>query len=152
MMLRDKHIVVIDDTESIRTFLRISLEAHGAAVQTAATAAGGLSLCEQQQPDLVVLDLGLPDNKGLNILPRLKRLGKATPLPVLVLTVRKELDCIERAKELGADVYLTKPCFVEDVIEVISQLLVKRKTPQLSLVVPAPANADKEDALLTKAT
>ena len=152
MMLLDKHIVVIDDTESIRTFLRISLEAHGAIVQTAATAAGGLSLCEQHQPDLVVLDLGLPDNKGLNILPRIKRLGKVVPLPVLVLTVRKEQECVDRAKELGADMYLTKPCFVEDVIEVISQLLGKRKLPQLSLVVPSVISADKEDTLLTKAT
>lgn len=152
-MLQGKHIIAIDDTESIRNFLRISLEAHGAIVQTAATAAGGLAICEQSVPDLVVLDLGLPDNEGLNILPRLKRLGKDHPLPVIVLTVRKEQMFIDRAKELGADAYLTKPCFVEDVIEVIEALLTARDASHLALVVSdAPSLAGSRDVLLVKGT
>ena len=102
-MLRNKRIVVIDDTESIRNFLRISLEANNAIVHTAATAAGGLALCEQEIPDVVVLDIGLPDNEGLNILPRIKRLRKDAPPKVMVLTVRKEQAFIERAKTNGAD-------------------------------------------------
>ena len=150
-MLKHKHIVIIDDTESIRKFLRISLEAHGAQVQTAATAAGGLALCEQAVPDLVVLDLGLPDNEGLNILPRLKRLGKNQALPVIVLTVRKDAIFIERAKELGANVYLTKPCFVEDVIEIIAKLVSTRTPSHLSLVVPEPpVTSGEKDVLLIK--
>jgi two-component system KDP operon response regulator KdpE len=151
-MLRDKHIVVIDDTESIRNFLRISLEAHEAVVQTAATASGGLALCEQTVPDLVVLDIGLPDHEGLHILPRLKRLGKEHPPAVIVLTVRKEQRFIERAKELGADAYLIKPCFVEDVIEVIENLINVHKVPYLSLVVPenVPSLPGEDDILLIK--
>lgn len=123
MRLENRRIVVIDDAESIRRFLRISLEAHGATVEAAATAAGGLALCEQIVPDLVVLDLGLPDNEGLNILPRLKKLNKQQNLPVIVLTVRKDQEFIDRARELGADTYLTKPCFVEDVIATIERVL-----------------------------
>src|SRR5882724_2607445 len=72
MRLLNKHIVVIDDTHSILTFLRISLEALGATFHGAATASGGLALCETANPDLIILDLHLPDKEGLNILPRLK--------------------------------------------------------------------------------
>ncbi|MDE3060723.1 MAG: response regulator [Pseudomonadota bacterium] len=152
-MLRGKHIVVIDDTESIRQFLRFSLEAYGAAVQVTATAAAGLACCEQAPPDLAVLDIGLPDNEGLNILPRLKRLGKHHALPVVVLTVRKDQDSMERAKILGANAYLTKPCFVEDVIEVISRLLAEKHAPHLSLVMPdTPPRPGPQDMLLSKGT
>jgi len=151
-MLNGKQIVIIDDTKSIRDFLRISLEAHNATVQVAATAAGGLALCEATVPDLIVLDIGLPDQEGLKILPRLKRLGKEKPPAVIVLTVRKEQRFIEKAKEAGADAYLIKPCFVEDVIEVIENLLNIQKVPYLALVVPenVPSLPGEDDILLIK--
>lgn len=132
MPLTNKHIVAIDDTDSILSFLRISLEALGATFQGAATASGGLALCESDPPDLVVLDLGLPDKEGLNILPRLKRLGKDKNLPVVVLTVRSEPESRRAAKELGCDAYLTKPFLMDDLIEIINRLLrVKADGPTL---------------------
>lgn len=131
-MLQDTHIIVIDDTESIREFLAASLEAHGATVTTTATASGGLSLCEQRSPDLVILDLGLPDNDGLNILQRIKKTHKESPPIVLVLTVRKEQHYVDRAKEIGADYYLTKPIRAEDLVEAVSNLLGKRKSAIIS--------------------
>lgn len=123
MSLRNKHIVAIDDTHSILTFLRISLEALGATFHGAATAAGGIALCESDQPDLVVLDLGLPDKEGLDILPRLKRLGKQRAMPVIVLTVRKEQDSRDAASQMGADAYLTKPFVMDELIEIIHSKL-----------------------------
>lgn len=122
--LKDKHIVAIDDTHSILTFLRISLEAMGARFSGAATASGGMALCEDAHPDLVILDLGLPDHEGFEILPRLKRLkenGKG--LPVVVLTVRKEQESRDKAAELGADAYLTKPFIMDDLLDVIRDKL-----------------------------
>jgi len=140
MPLLNKHIVVIDDTHSILTFLRISLEALGAKFHGAATAAGGLALCETEHPDLVILDLGLPDKEGLNILPRLKRIGKERNLPVVVLTVRKEQEVVKTAMELGADAYVTKPFIMDDLIEVIySQLRLQADNPRLKLVKPENA-------------
>ncbi len=117
--LMDKQIVVVDDAEAIRTFLRISLEAHGAIVHSAATASGGMALCEQQKPDLVILDLGLPDHQGLDILPRLKRLDKQHNLPVIILTVRNEWKDKEAALALGADAYITKPFQMDTLLEII---------------------------------
>jgi DNA-binding response OmpR family regulator len=119
-----KQILAIDDTPSIRTFLRISLEAYGAAFHEAATAGEGLALCESLKPDLVVLDLGLPDRDGLDILPEIKQ-AKDTGAPpkVIILSVRKEPRIKEQARALGADAYLTKPFLMEDLIEVIDHHL-----------------------------
>src|SRR5579872_6873676 len=123
MPLSNKHIVAIDDTHSVLTFLRISLEALGATFHGAATAAGGMALCESAQPDLIILDLGLPDKEGLEILPRLKRLSKDHNLPVVVLTVRNEAESRDMAKKLGADAYVTKPFIMDDLIEIIDKKL-----------------------------
>ena len=125
MTLMNKHIVVIDDAYSVLTFLRISLEALGATFEGAATAAGGMALCETHQPDLVLLDLNLPDKEGFNILPRLKRLNKKHDgsLPVIVLTAHKEQEAIKMAMELGADAYVTKPFIMDDLVEIIYEKL-----------------------------
>lgn len=123
MLLENKHIVAIDDTHSILTFLRISLEAMGATFAGAATASGGMAMCESESPDLVILDLGLPDHEGFDILPRIKRLKKNKSMPVVVLTVRKEQESREKAKELGADAYITKPFIMDNLVEVIKGAL-----------------------------
>lgn len=120
MILSGKKIVAIDDTASIRTFLRIYLEDEGAYFHGAANAVDGLKLCKEIEPDLVVLDLGLPDIDGLDILPEIKKTQEGSDKPhVLVLTVRKGKETIAKAKKLGADGYLTKPFVVEDLLDVI---------------------------------
>lgn len=123
MTLKDCKIVAIDDTPSIRTFLRVSLEDEGAEFHGASTAKGGLELCKKIKPDLVVLDLGLPDVDGLDILPQIKKTQPGDNPPVIVLTVRKGKETIHEAYEKGADGYLTKPFMVEDLLEVIEERL-----------------------------
>ncbi len=119
MRLANKKILVIDDAASIRTFLRISLQAEGATYFEAATATQGLELCLSEKPDLVVLDLGLPDRDGLDILPEIKKSTNGATPPVVVLTVRREHNIISKAYSLGADAYVSKPFLVEDLLEVI---------------------------------
>lgn len=114
-MLTGKTILAIDDARSIRTFLRISLESQGAVFHEAGTAREGVSLCQKMKPDLVVLDLGLPDEDGLSILPTLKE----TATRVIVLTVRKENEMKEKARTLGADAYITKPFMVDELMDAI---------------------------------
>ncbi|MCI5049919.1 MAG: response regulator [Rickettsiales bacterium] len=120
-LLKDKRILAIDDTDAIRSFLRISMEAHGATFYEADTAMGGVRLAKEQNPDLVVLDLGLPDKDGLDILPELKALDGAPN--VIILSVRKDLYVKEKARELGADAYLTKPFMMDDLMETIQEYL-----------------------------
>lgn len=123
MPLKNNTILAIDDTASIRTFLKISLEAYGAKFIEAASASEGLELFKESLPDLVVLDLGLPDRDGLDILPEIKQYNGEKKPRVIILSVRKEQQTKQRAKELGADAYLTKPFMVEDLMELIHDTL-----------------------------
>lgn len=123
MSLEQKQILAIDDTPAIRTFLRISLQAHGAAFYEAGTAMEGVELCKSVHPDLVVLDLGLPDRDGLDILPLLKEANGIAAPKVVILSVRKEQSTKNRAFSLGADAYLTKPFLMEELMEVIERKL-----------------------------
>ncbi|WP_417320065.1 response regulator transcription factor [Emcibacter sp.] len=120
MSLTGLNVVAIDDTSSIRTFLRISLKTLGADFHEASTAEEGLELCKSVSPDLVVLDLGLPDRDGLDILPEIKATGEKSPT-VVVLTVRKEHEARAEAYRKGADAYLTKPFMMDDLLEVIEE-------------------------------
>lgn len=127
MSLDGTKIVAIDDTPSIRTFLRVSLEDEGAEFHEASTALEGLELCKKVCPDLVVLDLGLPDIDGLEILPEIKKIQPDNKLPVLVLSVRKARETIKEAFDKGASGYLTKPFVVEDLLEIIEEKLPCRR-------------------------
>lgn len=117
--------VIIDDTPSIRTFLRLSLEGEHVELHEAINAATGLELCKKVNPDIVILDLGLPDADGLDILPDIKKIGQDKDIKVLVLTVRKSKSTIKEAYGKGASAYMTKPFMVDDIIETISSLTSK---------------------------
>lgn len=99
-------ILIIDDEAQIRRMLRLSLEAHGFCVKEATTSQEGLQQTALARPDLVILDLNLPDKSGLETL---KDIRGWTRTPVIVLSVRNsEQDKIELL-DSGADDYLTKP-------------------------------------------
>lgn len=99
-------ILVIDDEVQIRRLLRLTLDAAGYAVREAENGRLGLDEIVRRTPDLVVLDLGLPDLGGLEVLRQLREWSR---VPVLVLTVRSaEADKVA-ALDAGADDYLTKP-------------------------------------------
>jgi two-component system KDP operon response regulator KdpE len=98
--------LVIDDEPQIRRLLRVTLEANGYQVFDAATGQDGIVQAAQRRPDVVLLDLGLPDMDGVEVLKRLREWSR---VPVLVLSVRdREQDKIA-ALDNGADDYVTKP-------------------------------------------
>lgn len=99
-------ILVIEDEAPLRRYLRATLQAHGYRVEEAATGAGGKDTILRTNPDLVLLDLGLPDGDGLDLARDLRTWSK---VPVLVVSARgREEDKIQ-ALDLGVDDYLTKP-------------------------------------------
>ncbi len=99
-------VLVIDDEPQIRRLLRVTLEANGYRVFDAATGQDGIVQAAQWRPDIVLLDLGLPDLGGLSVLQRLREWSR---VPVIVLTVRdREADKVA-ALDCGADDYVTKP-------------------------------------------
>ncbi len=126
-MFHNTKILVIDDTAAIRTFLRISLELNGAQVLEAETGEEGEKIYKDILPDAVILDLGLPDKDGLEVLEELKALPQDMQRPVIILTVRKDHSVHEKVLSLGADAYLSKPFIMDDLIEIIQQNIVHQK-------------------------
>jgi two-component system KDP operon response regulator KdpE len=99
-------ILVVDDERAIRRFLRASLTAHGYQVFEASTAQGGLEAAAAVRPDLVILDLGLPDLEGIDVTRQIREWSK---VPILILSVRGQDEDKIAALDAGADDYLTKP-------------------------------------------
>ena len=106
-------ILVIDDEFQIRRFLRISLASQGFDVLEAASAEEGLSLARTHQPDLVLLDLGLPDMDGFDTLQALRTWST---VPVLVVSVRSSEEEKVRLLEAGAHDYVTKPFGIRELL------------------------------------
>lgn len=99
-------LLVIDDEVQIRRLLRVTLEAEGYKVREAESGRLGLQEIAHQAPDGVILDLGLPDLDGTEVIRRMREWSK---VPVLVLSVRETEDDKIAALDAGADDYLTKP-------------------------------------------
>ena len=113
-------IVLIEDAPEIRRFLRATLADHGYRLVEAETGREGLQAAETRQPDLVILDLGLPDVDGLEVI---RRLREWTAVPILVLSARgQEADKIA-ALDSGADDYVSKPFGVGEVLARLRVLL-----------------------------
>ena len=99
-------VLVVDDERAIRRFLRTSLAANGYVVFEATNGAEALEAVVRDRPDVMILDLGLPDMDGIQVTARLR---EWSPMPIIVLSVRdQEADKIA-ALDAGADDYLTKP-------------------------------------------
>ncbi len=99
-------VLVIDDEIQIRRLLRVSLEKQGFEVHEAATGEEGLQMIVGKKPDVVLLDLGLPDKDGAEVLSGLRAWSS---VPVIILSVRNAEEDIVRLLDAGADDYLVKP-------------------------------------------
>ena len=113
-------ILVIDDEPQIRKFLRISLASQGYKVLEAADGAEGLNQAALNRPDLVVLDLGLPDMDGQQLLIELREWLR---VPVMVLSVRASEAQKVQALDAGANDYVTKPFGIQEFLARIRALL-----------------------------
>jgi two-component system, OmpR family, KDP operon response regulator KdpE len=116
-------VLVVDDETQIRRFLRLGLESHGYAVLEAATAEAAVRAAVAAQPDLVVLDLGLPDRDGFEVLGALREWSR---VPVIVLSVRGREDEKVRAFDLGADDYVVKPFGMAELLARIKAAIRRR--------------------------
>ncbi len=109
-------ILVVDDEPQIRRLLRTGLPPHGYELVEAGNGAEALKAFTREKPDIVILDLGLPDQDGFAVVEKIR----ATALtPILVLSARSDIDGKVRALELGADDYVTKPF---DMAELLARL------------------------------
>jgi two-component system KDP operon response regulator KdpE len=119
--------LVVDDEPPIVTALRASLEARGYDVLSAGTGKDGLRMLSSAEPDIVILDLGLPDMEGAEVLRRLRAFSE---VPVVILTVREEQAEKVVALEAGADDYVTKPFAMEELMARLRAVL-RRAGPEV---------------------
>jgi two-component system, OmpR family, KDP operon response regulator KdpE len=106
-------ILLIEDEPQMRRFLRASLSTTGHELVEAATAKEGLLFASSRSPDVILLDLGLPDMDGLEVT---KRLREWTRTPIIVLSARDKEDDKVAALDAGADDYLTKPFSMQELL------------------------------------
>ena len=118
-------ILVIEDEAAIRRFLRASLHASGYSVEEAADATTGMRMAAANPPDLILLDLGLPDADGLQVITQLREWCQA---PIIVLSAREQERDKVAALDAGADDYLTKPFGVPELTARIRSALRRRST------------------------
>ena len=106
-------VVLIEDDRQIRRYVRVSLESEAMRVFEAETGQSGLAMTASARPDLVIVDLGLPDMDGLDVI---RQLRAWSAVPVIVLTARTREEEKVRALDAGADDYLTKPFGIAELL------------------------------------
>ena len=106
-------VLIVDDEKAIRSFLKTSLASYGYAVSEAANGKDALGEAVRTHPDVIILDLGLPDMDGREVIARLR---KRTKTPIIILSVREDPSEKIAALDAGADDYLTKPFSMEELV------------------------------------
>ncbi len=145
------HILVIDDEPQILRALRTILTAHRYKVSIAQNGEEGLALAAAELPDVIILDLGLPDMDGIQVCEQLRQW---TQIPIIILSVRSEEASKVKALDAGADDYLMKPFGTEELlarIRVALRHLAKNKGGQETVVVSGNLVIDLARHIVTRA-
>jgi two-component system KDP operon response regulator KdpE len=147
-MSEGPQVLIVDDELQIRRFLKISLEANGYHVHETNNGQDAIVKTAQLRPDLVILDMGLPDMDGMEVL---KHLREWTKTPVIILSVRDSHRDKVAALDAGADDYLTKPFSVE---ELMARLRVAQRhnqpEPEESIFTAGDVQVDLVRRIVTK--
>jgi two-component system, OmpR family, KDP operon response regulator KdpE len=121
-------VLVVDDEIAIQRFLRVALNGQGFIVSEAATGNEALQVITLNRPDLVILDLGLPDMDGVEVT---RRVREWSTVPIIILSVREQEDDKIAALDAGADDYLTKPFGMGELLARIRTVM-RRQTTGIS--------------------
>lgn len=118
-----KKILIVEDEESLLKLESILLTTKGYLVQGAATGLAALEAVAVEPPDLILLDIMLPELDGFEVCSQLKKDPKTCHIPIIFLTAKKSPEDLARSEEVGADQYITKPFKSAMVMEAIERLL-----------------------------
>ncbi len=136
IMSEHRRILIADDEERMRRFVRMNLELEGFAVFEASDGLEAIRKARDELPDLAILDVEMPKLDGFETLREIRR---TSPVPVIMLTVRSEEDDLIRGLDLGADDYITKPFSARELVSRINALL-----RRVDLSSPAERNSRME--------
>jgi CheY-like chemotaxis protein/two-component sensor histidine kinase len=118
-------VLVVEDDSEVANFLRFTLESEGHRVLIAESGEAGLRMAREKQPDLISLDILLPDLNGFEVLELLKRDAQTSDIPVVIVSVVGDED---RGKALGAIDYLTKPLDIDNLLSVVEDIVTEHDT------------------------
>ncbi|MCP4574472.1 MAG: response regulator [bacterium] len=116
-------VLIADDEANIRNILDFTLNAEGFTVIGARNGAEAFTLALSEQPDIVILDVMMPDTDGIEACRRIKGDKRTSNLPVILLTARSGSDDRRRGREAGADAYITKPFSPTKVVATLREIL-----------------------------
>ena len=120
-------IMVVDDNPDIITIVKTILEGKGYNVLSASSGQALLNLLNGQKPDLIILDIMMPEMDGLEVLGRLKGITETASIPVILLTAKVQYEDVLGGYKLGADYYITKPFTSTQLVNGINLLLGENK-------------------------
>src|SRR6202451_1449072 len=137
-----KKIVLIEDDADLYSLIQYNLEKEGFTMAGAQTGKGAIDLCRRERPDLIILDIMLPDSDGLEICRAIRNHSELSPVPVIFLTARaSETDRIV-GLELGANDYIVKPFFVRELVARI-KIHFRSQTPTNKLLKSGNLELDR---------
>ena len=148
--MTNPHILVIDDEPQILRALRTILSAHKYRVTVAQTGEEGLALAAAEHPDIIILDLGLPDMDGITVCAHLR---EWTETPIIILSVRNQEQDKVKALDKGADDYLVKPFGIEELlarIRVALRHLAKSQGYHETVITSGPIEIDLARYIVTR--
>lgn len=122
-MEKNKTVMVVDDNPDIVTIVKTILEGKGYGVQSAYSGQEVFNMLEEQKPDLIVLDIMMPQMDGLEVLTRLKGEPATAKIPVILLTAKVQYEDVLGGYKMGADYYITKPFTSTQLLNGINLLL-----------------------------
>jgi DNA-binding response OmpR family regulator len=127
--MRNRKILVIEDDPDVRLGYNVLLRAHNYDTFFAVDSLSAISEARKQQPDLILLDLGLPAGDGFIVLERLRGLTQLAVIPVIVVSARDPHANRERALKAGAKAFVQKPWDDAELLAMIAELLGQRESP-----------------------
>ena len=123
-------LLLVEDDATIRNFVKTLLEANGYQLLTAQNCSQGIMMCASHMPDLVILDLGLPDRDGLDLI---REVRMSSAVPIVVLSARNDESDKVQALDLGANDYVTKPFGTEELMARLRAALRSSRAGSISL-------------------
>jgi DNA-binding response OmpR family regulator len=124
-----KTIMIVDDSRTIAWIVRETLERQGYNVRCAYSGQESLEWLDRQTPDLVILDVMMPNMDGLEVLAKIKGSPKTSLVPVIMLTANSDHDDVLKGYRLGADYYIIKPFKQSELLHGIELVLGRQKQP-----------------------
>ena len=118
-------VLLVDDEKSILMMLEVNFRAAGFDVVTATSAAGALEMAVTARPDALVLDLGLPDLDGWEVVKRLRELDGVASTPVVVLSGTDRNDALMRGYASTVEAYVTKPVEPDELVQIVRRVLAR---------------------------